>query len=694
MAHDPYSACVCGSGKKLKFCCQDILGELQRIEQLRDNQPDVAEQHLRTLYASHPDRDVLVLELGGLVHDSGNHDEAQELCIGFLRRHPDEVRVILLLSELILQTEGFAGARRFIHRAIQLAQSQHYNSIAMLLASVSEEVMRTGNPASAYAHVRRAIQFASDDVRSSLLMMLSGWTMRIHTCFPLLGSQELMSVNVGEARRETEQKAQRLSELGCWEPSAILYSRLIRDEPDNGALWYNLGLFYLWDDRQDQAAEALHKAGGLLNDFDMRVEAEALAVLLDLDAADDGICTQQISQRIRRPRELSSRLQEHSRFWLTTLESQLHSTEASEESLHILVDVPREDDGGQKTLGIVTISANIDGEQDYHVVSVTAEEGSLEEAWEVVRSAAGDCIEDDQQPAGPSVISSVPLFFADFCWNICYETSLPVRDRRRAVDNRIAASVESWLQRPAPQLNDLPPLQAAEDPDLKVKTAAAVVVLYCLAQRMHHEIRLGDLRQRLNVPAPALRIIDTDQAIESVPLLYYAQLSISDLTDSQLIQLASRVGLFRDVGMMEQVLDELFRRPAALEEYSPRRAHLMRALVARLRNRSDDMAESFEAARTTVQDEADQFQSRLELDLRELTFRLDDPEDPGIPHLLRSMRDQYFQKLPEVAEAVRQQLTQSGCRRLLSELDSSVIVTAGVEQPAQSSGKLWLPGQD
>ena len=58
------------------------------------------------------------------------------------------------------------------------------------------------------------------------------------------------------------------------------------------------------------------------------------------------------------------------------------------------------------------------------------------------------------------------------------------------------------------------------------------------------------------------------------------------------------------------------------------------------------------------------------------------------------MRDQYFQKIPEVAEAVRQELTRTGCDQFLAEIETPVIVTAGHETQPQSSGKLWLPGQD
>lgn len=694
MANDPYAACLCGSGKKLKFCCQDILADMQRIEQLRDNQPDVAEKHLRALYESHPDKDVLAIELAGLLQEMGQQDDARELCIEFLRRQPDEPRVIVLLADLTMQSEGFNGARRLIHRAIQLAQPAHYQGIAMLLASISDEVFRAGNPASAYAHLRRSIQFAPPELQSSLMMLLSSWTTQITDYFPLLGSLELLEVEVGADHQDTAQRARRLSDLGCWEPSAILYSRLIKEEPDNGPLWYNLGLFYLWDDCLAQAAAALHKAATLLDDFDTAVEAETLAVLLDLEVSDDRICTMECSRPVERPRELSTRLNESDRICLSTPDSQLNSTEMSQDHLRVFADVPRAADGGQEEMGAVIVTANIDGEPTQHVVTVTAEESKLDDVWQVVLEAAGDGIDREQDTTEPMIATSVPTSFADFDWNVHFEPTLPAKKIREAVEGRIAASVDAWLQRPQPHLNDQSPLQASENPDQKVQTAASVIVLYSIAQRLNHEIPLSDLRSRLNVATPGERAIEPDQSIEGVPLLHYAQLSMSGLTDSQLLQMANRVGLIRDVNLLEKVVEELFRRPAALEEYSPRRAHMMRALVARFRNRVDEMAQSFEAARESAVTDADNFQSRLELDLKELTFRLDDPEDPGIPHLLRSMRDQYFQKVPEIAEAVRQELTRSGCEQFLPELDAPLIVTAGQESQPQSTGKLWLPGQD
>jgi len=694
MANDPYAACFCGSGKKLKFCCQDILADMQRIEQLRDNQPDVALQHLKELYAAHPDRDVLVIELSELSLEVGKFDEARELCVEFLRRHPDDPRVTLLVADLVRQEQGFAESRRLVHRAIQLAQPAHYQHIAMLLASIADEMLRTGNPASAYAHLRLAIQFAPAELQSSLEMLLTTWTTRISEYFPLLGSLELIPTDVGAAHQELEQKARRLSDMGCWEPSSILYSRIIREDAENAALWHNCGLFHLWDDQIEKASSCFHQAASLMDDIDTAVDVEALAILLDLEVSDNRVCTMQSSRIIERPREVSDRLSAHDRFERDTEASQLDSAESCQEYVRILADSPPDEDGGQQELGAAIVTANIDGAPDHHVVTVTSREDTLEEAWALVLEAAGDAIAEDAEVTEATVSSSVPEAFVDFDWSVSFGDSLSAKQKRVALENRNKAALEAWLNRSQPHLDGLTPLQAADKSELQMKLAASVLVLFSIAQRLNHEIAPAEIRKRLGLPEPGGVVAGAEQAVEEIPLLRYLRLSLSDMTDGQVLQFAHRVGLIRSIDLMEAVVEELFKRPKVLEEFSPRRAHMMRATVARLRNRVETMVESFEAARKMAQDEGDSFQARLELDLRELSYRLDDPEDPGIPHLLRSMKEQYFQKVPEVADAIREELTRTGCEQLLPELDAPVIVTAGEEAATSGSGKLWLPGQD
>ena len=57
MAVDPYAMCPCGSGKKLKFCCSDLVGEIEKIHRMIEGeQPRAALRHVEQTLATHPGR--------------------------------------------------------------------------------------------------------------------------------------------------------------------------------------------------------------------------------------------------------------------------------------------------------------------------------------------------------------------------------------------------------------------------------------------------------------------------------------------------------------------------------------------------------------------------------------------------------------------------------------------------------------
>src|SRR4029079_11698979 len=57
MAVDHYAMCPCGSGKKLKFCCSDLVGEIEKIHRMIEGeQPRAALRHAEQTLATHPGR--------------------------------------------------------------------------------------------------------------------------------------------------------------------------------------------------------------------------------------------------------------------------------------------------------------------------------------------------------------------------------------------------------------------------------------------------------------------------------------------------------------------------------------------------------------------------------------------------------------------------------------------------------------
>ena len=69
MATDLYARCPCGSGKKIKFCCKDIITDIERIERmLQGDQRTSAVERINKLLEKHPDRPALLALRGqGLI---------------------------------------------------------------------------------------------------------------------------------------------------------------------------------------------------------------------------------------------------------------------------------------------------------------------------------------------------------------------------------------------------------------------------------------------------------------------------------------------------------------------------------------------------------------------------------------------------------------------------------------------------
>ena len=220
---------------------------------------------------------------------------------------------------------------------------------------------------------------------------------------------------------------------------------------------------------------------------------------------------------------------------------------------------------------------------------------------------------------------------------------------------------------------------------------------------MGYDPDLSDVRSKLNLPEVAKLKPEATASITSLPLLQFERLDEGTLTDDQVIEFTNRITLVRHLRLLDQAIEELVKRPDALEKFTPMRAHLLRATVAREKNDLELASKCFEDAREAVGDEPDAFRTKLEIDIRELSCRLDNPEDPALPELLSTIRDRYFMKIPEIEEVIREELANVGCTHLLDQLQTAGVGasekgglwTPDSEKAAkESGGKLWVPGQD
>ncbi|MEZ6058858.1 MAG: tetratricopeptide repeat protein [Planctomycetaceae bacterium] len=711
MSNDPYSPCLCGSGKKLKFCCQDILPDLQRVVKLMENQPDAAEKLLRSLCQKHPDKEVLFAQLGSLLMRQNRANEAKTVLVEFLRRHPDEPRVLLSLADICLATDGFFATRRLVHRAFQLGTRHFSEMVAMLASRIAMQMANVGLAMGVREHLALAVRMTTGERRQSLLMQLATFESQRSVPYPFRGRFALMDVSLedDEARKE-ELRARRVSQIGCWEPASILYSRLCEKYPDNGALLHNLGLFQAWDGRIREAAVSLHRAAELLEDFDTAAETEALAQLLDLETTEEFYAIVQSGIPVNSVSQLLTLLDDDSRF-SRTVSSEVN--EAAEAGLAVVAEyellepTPKSsrDDRPPEVLADITVVDVVDpdvAELDSPTVWVVSQDDDNARAVEIVREVAGNLAKPVPEDTKPLTLSRLPEVCRLFDWKNFQSDAVPSSQYRSIDQQRLQQALDQWLETEQSALNNMSPLKAAEDAGNLRKVAGSVLVLDVTCNRMGYDPDLAEIRQRLGVPAPTVLRPEEDQVVTALPLFQLSRVDPQSLNDRQISEFVHRISLVRHLRLLETALDALVQRPAALEAFPPMRAHLMRASVARERNDLKLASECFAAAREAVTDDGDAFRTKLELDIREFSCRLDDPHDPDLGEILRRLRDRYFVKIPEIEGVILEELMRADRTDLISELSTvasssgaeSGLWTPGSEKRETSGSKLWVPGRD
>lgn len=717
MANDPYSACPCGSGKKLKFCCSEYLSDLQRGFRLRENQPEAAVKLFRDLLRKHPDKDVILRELVYTLNELGLRSEAREVVTDFLKANPDQPTALLAMAEICLQEDGFAASRRLLHRTFQICARSQPTGISFLAAMIAAEMGDTGCLMAAREHLSLAVRTASGERQRNLVLQLVRFESESSLPFVFRSSHPLLPVTCSEEAAQQDVRARKLSILGCWEPAAILYNRLADAYPTDGAIWYNLGLCQSWDGRLAESANSLHHAATLLTDFDLAVAAESLAQQIDSQLSTDRYRFYSVSLNVRSVSELLSRLEsepllhrihthdhedcEHPGGTDHAAELILLSSAITADDLHDASQLP-ESIADVDLYDITDADEAVNAGIHHPFLLITASEAVIDTAIVRIRAIAGDLILTSGDEEKKEVISVEKSESRVFDHRYFCPAGLTQKRFRNLTRKLEPQTIEAWMQMPQPALGEKSVLEAANDDALKVKRAACVIGLMVAASRYELAPDFAAIRQRLNVPAPVPRDIPEHFVMAAIPAIEYERIDVTKLTSTQLHEFTNRCSI---LGLRHQIragLDELATRPEGIKEYDARRGWLMRAAIARVEEDYEFSYQCLDHARSAAATGTDVFRHQLELDIRELSFRLDDPEDPGLTTLLHRIRDRYLHKIPDIEAVIREQLNVAGCGHLASELEGglttvgagSSLWTPGAAAESAETGKLWIPGQE
>src|SRR3954469_12405800 len=283
MAVDPYAICPCGSGKKLKFCCSDLVGEIEKIHRMIEGeQPRAALRHAEQTLATHPGRASLLDLKATLELSLGEIDAARETIAKFVATNADSPTAYACQALLFAELRDSRPAIESLQKALAMVEREMPLRVYEALGAVGGALLESGHILGAQAHLwlHAALAPKEDSRAREVLAALNHYS-----GLPLLLRDQLRFRAWPEDApwKAEAEKASRLADHGKWQQAVSAIDRLGAKYGADPTLVFNRALLGGWLADDKALVAGLHAYAELDVPLDDAIEAEAVAQLLDPD---------------------------------------------------------------------------------------------------------------------------------------------------------------------------------------------------------------------------------------------------------------------------------------------------------------------------------------------------------------------------------------------------------------------------
>lgn len=713
---DVYQPCPCGSGKKVKFCCLPILGEMLRAIDLQQHgQWQLALQAFEALekkpIKEASSRAWVKTQKAMLLLSHGQLPEARQAIAEVLAESPDHPTALLVEATLRLDAEGYPAAMRPIYKGFMACNemcAELASHLAIMLASV---LGAQGHLLAATEHLGLAVRFDSENEKA--FEALTRLEQDARAPFPLRVHFPLSAFAGDEKARAHDETARRLVVRGCFSDAAKAFGQIARQNPNDGKIWWNIALCHAWAAEDKLAVQAFKAAAANQSDIESAAECLLLARLLSQPEGANRVERVAQSFRVASVSRLLTELDRQPRFVRLSIPPEALEGGGAPAAMYLVLD--RDAAAGRPEELTVDAVPAVTGQLAIFDADPAADKTAragiscigrerLAEATRLVTSASSE-IEavDDPRVLGVLAAETVALLFEG---HVPEGTPPAVADRleqerwRRIVD-------EVWPNTPQESLDGRTPAQAAGAPGMQSALVAAVLALEVFAESHSYSIDPAAIRARLGLPAPLPFEIPPDDEPLRHSVLQIRRLALEPLTDGQLVRAIKAFIRLHMAAHAERGMQVLLTRPALAE--IPDLPDLYLALAHLAHGRYDEsraldwMTRAKEAARARRAS----LDSLLLLEFEELAVRMRNPEDPKLAELAGTLWNYYRPKLPEAAPTIAAILNRVGLpgpwnapadAAAVPTLEAAGVGSSGLwtpeaQAPAGEPSKLWLPGQ-
>ena len=568
------------------------------------------------------------------------------------------------------------------------------------------------------------------------------------------GGQFVPEFETPESVRELVDKSHRLSVVACWDEAAALLQTAVAQEPHVAGLWHLLGLCHGWDGNEAAAADALHAAAKLYENWAYAVECETLAQFFDRNCPEFTVPIRKKAYAVSSVSLLLSHLDDAPQ--MVRLQNAGDDDEQDgPAATYIILDavLPTDAELSQLTIqkvptysGRVIIFNKSEAEgQDEPLAFVTAEDGEKMEACTAIfekhqggaatRQIAKTAEAPGSETNADEILMRTPADEMPLHRNYYIPPATPGNVRQKIETDDWEQVLETiWLDTPQRSLQGQSPRAAIGNEELQLPLRAALHRFDFLCDRRGRMLPRKEFEQKLKLRPIEPLEISAEQGLDHiVSSLDLFRIDPTQLDHHTLLGYLDRLSNLRHAGLLYEALAELVRRPeseavaaaaaaaaahaatctATDHHHDHDRDHAAEPIdlaplvgtlseMAASDRRFDDALAWIEHGRTLKhQSGSDPFQNSLKWKLKELRILIASFDPDRLKSLLLDLWENYATKIPQL----RSQLQMAVKSLQIDPPWESSIVTASSPDnitgwtPSAATAlsnepkKLWVPGQ-
>ena len=695
MPLDAYSLCPCGTGKKIKFCCPDLLSELQKIERMMEAQQYLGcLQHIEQVLQQHPDRACLLAINGMLLRATGREEEANANAATFIEKHPENPTAMADAAVAAATAGDGRAARETLQRAIAVSEGKISSNIYEAMFVVADGLLSHGEWLAARALVELQLGISSDDSRPLEMLVELNRSPEVPL---LLKDDPSVEIEPGtEPWRLQHKEATDLMHRGDWLAAAERLSKLAEDMPELPAVWRGLATLRGWLADTPGCIEALRKFATLDVPTEDAVEALARAMILSDDPLGDSLDVYSLQWEVTDVEQLQAALSLQQRAMQLPPQALQAFEDGGPPPKAIFLLLNRPTAAAAKDLAAADVShllgqmvlfgRQTDREARLEVRGVTADD--LEQTKSLIAEMAGEAVAADvKQEVSGQVTATEDLL---------QHRMRPPADTTEeqfealAAEHQRDALLNRWPDLKMGIFDGKSPREVAGDESRRIDLLAAIMLIEAFCDRTPYQFDFNELRSALGLPV--LEPIDPEQhAIQKLPPVRLSRVIVEKLSDEDLVFSFRRAVTFGAKVGLQKLATAIVDRPSMAGRDERLGAYRYLAQTSRDPEQAlgyvDQGREATEAAG----------QSPATWLLMELSIRFARREAEHVNRLIGQIQSRHLEE-PGVAEALTQFLVGVGALRpdgtpaAPPQAGPAPPVTA--EEAAAEADKIWTPGSE